>query len=417
MDQNSVVYKKNNMPCIQKKKCNKKYIHSGTIQFYKVIIALFASGLSTFSILYCVQPILPTFSSEFHLTPAQSSLSLSAATASMAFGMLFTGSLSDTFGRKIIMSISLLLSTVLTILCATMHTWTEIIILRMLTGFSLSGVAAVAMTYLSEEIYPPILSFAIGLYISGNTMAGFSGRLFSSMLITYLSWKVSILMIGLLSLCGSLLFVYILPPSKNFHSLSLNPKKILSSLMLQCRDSVLSSLFIVGFILMGSFVTLFNYVGYRLMIPPFSLNQVIIGLFSVVYLTGTYSSPKASDFIKKYGRKNVLIFALVLMIVGILITQWDFLILIVIGLMLYASGFFAAHSIASSWIGYRSKIAKGQASSLYLCCYYLGSSILGTCGGIFWSIGSWLGISLFIISLLLIGVKTIYNLNIATQKH
>lgn len=46
-------------------------------------------------------------------------------------------------------------------------------------------------------------------------------------------------------------------------------------------------------------------------------------------------------------------------------------------MMLFACGFFAAHSVASSWIGRRTRRAKGQASSLYLFCYYLGSSTAG----------------------------------------
>ncbi|CAL4324619.1 MFS transporter [Buchnera aphidicola] len=391
---------------------NKEYIHKDTMKFKKVIFALFSAGLATFSILYCVQPILPTFSSEFHLSPAQSSLSLSVTTASMAIGMLFTGSLSDTFGRKIVMSSSLLLATTFTILCSMMHTWLEIITVRILTGITLSGVAAVAMTYLSEEIHPKVLPFAIGLYISGNTIGGFSGRFLSSVLVNYFSWEKSILIIGLLSLTGSLLFLLLLPSSNNFKGISLKPSKIMESFVFQWRDEVLSVLFFIGFILMGSFVTLFNYVGYRLMIPPFSLNQVVIGLLSVVYLSGAYSSPKASEFIIRYGRKNVLICSLLMMIFGIFITQWNFLFLIILGLMVFSSGFFAAHSISSSWIGYRSKVAKGQASSLYLCCYYLGSSILGTLGGCFWSLGNWIGISIFIVCMLFLGIKSIYQLRV-----
>jgi YNFM family putative membrane transporter len=34
---------------------------------------------------------------------------------------------------------------------------------------------------------------------------------------------------------------------------------------------------------MGSFVTLFNYIGYRLMLSPWSLSQAVVGLLSVAY--------------------------------------------------------------------------------------------------------------------------------------
>ncbi|CAL4324959.1 MFS transporter [Buchnera aphidicola] len=384
---------------------NHAYVQKGTKQFIRIILALFFAGFSTFSILYSLQPILPTFSIEFHLTPYQSSLSLSLATASMAIGMLLTGSLSDFFGRKIIMSISLFLSTFFTILCACMNTWNEIIIMRLLTGFSLSGVAAVAMTYLSEEINPKILPFAIGLYISGNTIGGFFGRFLSSILINYFSWNMSIMIMGCLCLIASILFVVCLPSSINFKSTSLKPRQIIYDLICQWNDKLLSVLFIIGFILMGSFVTVFNYIGYRLMMKPFFLNQIMIGLLSIVYLFGVYTSPRASSLIEKYGRKNIVIYSVLIMIMGIIITQSNTLFVIIIGLILFSSGFFAAHSIASSWIGHQAKIYTGQASSVYLCSYYLGSSVLGTCGGFFWSFGRWMGVSIFISFVLIIGIK------------
>lgn len=70
-------------------------------------------------------------------------------------------------------------------------------------------------------------------------------------------------------------------------------------------------------------------------------------------------------------------------------------------MLLFSAGFFAAHAVASSWIGVRARRAKGQASSLYLFSYYLGSSIAGTAGGFFWHDYGWNGVALFIASLLL----------------
>jgi YNFM family putative membrane transporter len=77
---------------------------------------------------------------------------------------------------------------------------------------------------------------------------------------------------------------------------------------------------------------------------------------------------------------------------------------VVIGVLLFTFGFFGAHSVASSWIGRRAIKAKGQASSLYLFSYYVGSSIAGTGGGMFWHYGGWNGIGVFIAILLLIAL-------------
>lgn len=123
---------------------------------------------------------------------------------------------------------------------------------------------------------------------------------------------------------------------------------------------------------MGSFVTLFNYIGYRLMLSPWELSQAVVGLLSVAYLTGTWSSPKAGSMTTRYGRGPVMLFSTGVMLVGLLMTLFTSLWLIFAGMLLFSAGFFAAHSVASSWIGPRAKRAKGQASSLYLFSYYLG---------------------------------------------
>ena len=155
---------------------------------------------------------------------------------------------------------------------------------------------------------------------------------------------------------------------------------------------------------MGSFITIFNYISYRLMLKPFFLSSSSIGLLSIIYLTGVYSSPKAGLLINKYNRKKILQLALVLMILGLSITQYNQILIIFLGLVIFSGGFFASHSIASTWIGSYAKIAKVQATSLYLFFYYLGSSVFGTFGGIFWFYTKWTGISIFIIIILIFGI-------------
>ena len=142
----------------------------------RVTLALFSAGLATFALLYCVQPILPVLSQDFGVSPAESSLSLSVSTGLLAIGLMFTGPLSDAIGRKSVMVVALLLAAVCTLICAFMTSWHGILLMRALIGLSLSGVAAVGMTYLSEEIHPSFVAFSMGLYISGNSIGGMSGR-------------------------------------------------------------------------------------------------------------------------------------------------------------------------------------------------------------------------------------------------
>ncbi|WP_323611215.1 MFS transporter [Pectobacterium versatile] len=380
------------------------YITRGTPQFMRVMLALFSAGLATFALLYCVQPLLPVLSQDFGISPATSSLSLSVSTVMLAFGLLFTGPLSDTIGRKNVMVVSLMLAAICTVICAFMTSWNGVLIMRAMMGLSLSGVAAVAMSYLSEEIHPSVLAFSMGLYISGNSIGGMSGRLVSGVLTDYFPWRVAIGTIGVLALIAAITFWRILPESRHFRPGSLRPKTLLLNSKLHWRDAGLPLLFLEGFLLMGAFVTLFNYIGYRLLAPPYLLSQAVVGLLSVVYLTGSYSSPKAGALTARYGRGPVLSIAILLMLAGLGMTALSPLFAIFGGMMLFTAGFFAAHSVASSWIGQRARRAKGQASSMYLFSYYLGSSLAGTLGGFFWHSFGWMGITMFLSALLLLAL-------------
>ena len=174
---------------------NDVFIEKGTPMFMRTVLALFSGGFATFALLYCVQPMMPVLSHEYGINAAQSSLILSVATAMLAIGLLVTGPISDAFGRKPVMVFALFSAAAFTVLSALMPTWEGVLITRALVGLSLSGLAAVAMTYLSEEIHPQHIGLAMGLYIGGNAIGGMSGRLISGVLIDFVSWHTAMLML------------------------------------------------------------------------------------------------------------------------------------------------------------------------------------------------------------------------------
>lgn len=383
---------------------NEVYIEKGTPMFMRTVLALFSGGFATFALLYCVQPMMPLFSHEFSINAAQSSLILSVATGMLAIGLLVTGPISDRVGRKPVMVAALFAAALCTIASAMMPTWEGILLMRALTGLSLSGLAAVAMTYLSEEIHPQHIGLAMGLYIGGNAIGGMCGRLIVGVLIDFVNWHTAMLVIGGLALIAAAVFWKILPESRNFRSRSMHPRSLLEGFRMHFRDAGLPLLFLEAFVLMGAFVTLFNYIGYRLLAAPYHMDQAFVGLLSVVYLSGIYSSAKIGSLADRLGRRKVLWATIVLMLAGLAVTMLSPLPLVIIGMLIFTFGFFGAHSVASSWIGRRATKAKGQASSLYLFSYYAGSSIAGTAGGVFWHLGGWNGIGLFIGGLLLVAL-------------
>src|SRR3954469_1349449 len=152
-------------------------IRHGTPEFRRTNLALFAAGFATFALLYCVQPLMPVFASDFHVSAAQASLSLSLTTGLLAPAMIVAGALSESRGRKAMMVASLLSSSLLTLLCAFATRWQTLLIMRALAGLTFAGLPAISMAYLGEEMHPGSIGLAMGLAIGGNGLGGMLGRL------------------------------------------------------------------------------------------------------------------------------------------------------------------------------------------------------------------------------------------------
>jgi YNFM family putative membrane transporter len=384
-------------------------VSAGSATFRKANLALFCAGFVTFVTLYDVQPLLPLFSTEFGVHPAVGSLPLSITTCSLAIAMLVAGTISETLGRKKVMTISLFLTSLLAILTIFSHSFNSLLVLRLLQGIVLGGVPSVAMAYLGEEMDASSIGTAMGLYISGNALGGMTGRIGSAFIADYLPWRTGVGLIGIISLLLSLFFLKSLPPSANFRQRPFQVRYLFSSLYHHMREPGLLCLYGLAFLSMGGFVTLYNYIGFRLLAPPYGLSQSHVSLIFLVYLLGSLSSGVTGRLIHRFGRALMIRFSISTMLVGTLLTLAMPIPLIVAGVGIFTCGFFSTHAIASSWVGRRAKTAKAQASSLYLFFYYLGSSISGTVGGLFWVHLGWAGVAA------MIGLLIVFAFFVATR--
>jgi YNFM family putative membrane transporter len=371
-------------------------VRVGSPDFRRINVALFCAGFVTFVTLYDVQPLLPLFAQEFGVSPAVSSLPLSFSTIALALGMLIAGTVSETLGRRRVMTAALFLTSLLAMATYFSHSFESLLMLRLLQGLALAGVPSVAMAYLGEEMDARSIGHAMGLYISGNALGGMTGRIGSALLCRYIPWHSAIALIGVISLLLTLLFLKSLPPSTNFHQRPFRVRYLFTSLFQHLRDPGLLCLYALAFLSMGGFISLYNYIGFRLLAAPYNLSHFQVSLIFLVYLLGSFSSGIVGSLIHRFGRPFMIRLTLSVMLGGTVLTLSGSLPVIVAGVGIFTCGFFSAHAIASSWVGRRARTAKAQASSLYLFSYYLGSSISGTAGGLFWVNFGWNGVAAMI---------------------
>jgi MFS transporter, YNFM family, putative membrane transport protein len=371
--------------------------------YRRIAFALFLAGFSTFSLLYCVQPLLPAFTREFGIGAAASSLSLSLSTGFLAVSILCAGALSERVGRRGLMFSSMTAAALCNLLAASAPDWNMMLVWRAIEGFALGGVPAVAMAYLAEEIAADGLGLSMGLYVGGTAFGGMIGRIGMSALEEYFSWRTAMLTIGVIDLIAALAFVMLLPPSRRFvKRTDLTLRHHLLLWKAQLAHTRLPFVFGIGFLAMGAFVTIYNYAGFRLTAAPFNLSATECGFIFAAYLFGMVSSSSAGALADKFGRAPVLICGLVLFAIGLALTLSSSLVAVIAGIVVVTIGFFVTHSVASGWVGRLAGSAKGHAASLYLLAYYLGSSMLGSLGGSFWQHGAWTGVVVYVAVLLVV---------------
>jgi MFS transporter, YNFM family, putative membrane transport protein len=364
--------------------------------FARVVAAFFLGGFATFALLYCAQPLLPIFAREFSLTPAAASLSLSIPTLVLAAALIVAGSASDAFGRKRIMVASLTAASLTTLAASFASDWTTLLVLRGLTGLALSGLPAVAMAYLADEIEAGALGLAMGLYIAGSTVGGLVGRLAVAIIADHWGWRVAIAAIAVEGLAGAVFLGLAAPRERVLAQGAADLRRLATTLGEHFSDPGLRLLFAVGFLAMGSFVCTYNYIGFRLAAPPFSFSPTTIGLVFVLYLVGAVSSTAMGELAGRFGRRRVIWIAALIELLGVAVTLPDNIFAVILGVALITWGFFGAHSIASSWVGLRAPTGRAQATALYLFFYYLGSSVAGSAGGWFLSRWGWPGVAGFV---------------------
>jgi len=378
------------------------HVARGSRAFWKINLAVFSAGFSVFLLMYAVQPLLPIFTREFHVNAATSSLALSVTTACLAVSMLVVGAVAEGWSRKPIMSVSLLAAALLTLLSSAVGEWPMFLFIRAIEGIAIAGLPALAMAYLGEEIHPDDVGVSMGLYVGSGALGGMTGRLLTGLMTDLFSWRPTLAAIGLLGVAAAAIFSVSLPASAQFHPRSLSMRTLLGSYKSHLQDPVILALVMEAGLVLGTLVTVYNYSSFRLLAPPYLLSQTAVGSVFGLYVFGFFSSSLMGFLAHRFSRPLLLRVGLATMALGVAATLLRPLAMVVAGIAFVTIGFFASHSVASSWVGLRAREGKAQASALYLFFYYMGASTAGTIGGFFWTAYAWNGVAAFLAILLVV---------------
>ena len=372
----------------------------GSAAYRRILAGLAFAGVATFAQLYSTQAVLPLIASDLRVTAAEAALTISLATVALAVTVLPWSFLADRIGRVRAMAWGISAATVLGLLAPLAPSLPVLLGLRMVEGMALGGIPAIAIAYLNEEVNKAHAALAAGTYVAGTTLGGLAGRLVAGPVGELWGWRTAALAVSVMATAAAVLFLVLVPPARNFTAAAASGfRGALATLAGHGRNPRLLAIYVQAFLLMGGFVAVYNYLGFRLSGEPFGLPATLISLIFLAYLSGTVSARWAAGLTLRFGRRNVLVAGTALMVAGLALTLTQLLALILAGLLLFTGGFFAAHSIGSGWTGVIASTGRAQAASLYNLAYYLGSSVIGWAGGLLFQSLGWTALALAVMGL------------------
>jgi YNFM family putative membrane transporter len=369
-------------------------ITTGTRDFWFATLALALGSFMIFANVHMTQPLLPQLAESFQLTPLQASWSLTATISMLGLSLLIYGPLSDALGRKSIMVISLLGAVATTLAISQVETYSGLLILRGLQGLFLGGLPAIAIAYLGDEFERKALVVAVGLYISANSLGGVTGRLVSGFVGEHYDWQTVFIVLGFSSFVLVLLFIWLLPASKQFQAKAFRPRSVLSDIHDHLRNPWLLAAYVIGGLNMLVFLTQYSYITFVLAEAPYHLSTHALGMLFLTYLTGSLASAGSGRASVWFSQPTCMIIGILLLMLGSLLTLIGQLPMIISGFLINSFGFFLTHSTLSSWVSQHALKARASASSLYLVFYYLGASLGSFYLEPFWQWAGWSGVVL-----------------------
>ncbi len=351
-------------------------------------LAVGLTGFCAFVNLYAPQSILPLLSQEFGATAAEVSTIITVSTLAVAVTAPFTGAIADVLGRKRVIVAAMFVLVIPSVMVGLATSLKAVIFWRAMQGLVLPPIFAVTVAYIGDEWPPREATTAAGIYSSGSSIGGFSGRLITGLLADLISWRAGFLALGSIAFIGAIATIFLLPHERKFvrsEGLLASGRQMLAHL----RNGQLVATYAVGFGVLFNFICTFTFVSFHLAAPPYNLSATALGAIFVVYLVGSVLTPWVGWAVGRFGRRRFMVRVFAVWIAGIALTLAPSLPLIILGLAVSAGCGLICQAISTGYVTITAKVGRSSAVGLYVTSFYVGGSFGAALGGLAWTLGGW----------------------------
>ena len=370
-------------------------------------LAVGLTGYCAFINLYAPQSILPLLSHEFSASAAEVSTIITVSTLAVAVTAPFTGAVADVLGRKRVIVAAMFVLVVPTLMVAMADSLSALIFWRAVQGLVLPPIFAVTVAYIGDEWPRQEATTAAGIYSSGSSLGGFSGRLVTGLFADLIGWRAGFVALAGIAFAGAIATIFLLPHERKF----VRSEGFLASgrqMLAHFRNGQLLATYGVGFGVLFNFICTFTFVSFHLAAPPYNLSATWLGAIFAVYLVGSVLSPLVGWAVTRFGRRRFTVRVLALWIAGIALTLAPSLTLIILGLAISAGCGLICQAISTGYVTITAKAGRSSAVGLYVTSFYVGGSFGAALGGLAWTIAGWAACVALVVAMLLIMAGIVY---------
>ena len=223
-------------------------------------------------------PSLPELTAYYHTTSTLTSFSMSIFFIFMAVGMLFLGPVSDKYGRKPVLLVSVAATMVFSALCAWAPTIGWLLLMRAVQAFGAGGMVTIATAMIRDSFEGKEMSRIISITQALVLLAPMGAPILGALIIRYSSWKMTFAALAVLmavTLAGVLLLTETLPKEKRSAGGIFHP---IMGLARAVRNKRFTALLLAGGLLTSPFMAYLAVASY-IYIVDFGISETAFSLF------------------------------------------------------------------------------------------------------------------------------------------
>ncbi|MEO0771547.1 MAG: MFS transporter [Pseudomonadota bacterium] len=348
--------------------------------------------------LFGSQALLPQLVMAFEADPGVMGFAVNASTFGMALSGLTVAWFADRIDRKRGIWISLALLSVPTFFLGVVDSVGMFLALRVLQGVFMAAAFTLTLTYLSEQCDVTAAGGAMAAYITGNVASNLFGRVLAVWAADTVGLSGSFWAFATLNLVGAGLALVLIgardtePPMRRGSPLEAWKKHL--------SHAALRASFVMGFVILFSFVGVFTYINFHLT-GPLGVAPAQLGLVYLVFIPALFTTPMAAKTVSRHGPHRVFRVAAGVVMLGLALTVIPVLWAVLAGLAIIGAGTFFMQAAATGFVGRTATTDRAAANGLYLTAYYTGGLIGAFLLGQVHQIIGWNGVAVVVLCAIL----------------